>query len=197
MSEEPRPLASKIKITTNPETPGTSHKHIGFYRHYSSFVFKSLNKPTFQRFLQWMLKKENIQERKVTEVHVKVFPLRRGKGKGLAGNCNPACGKIRIYPKTMTFCQAFKQKFGKNTFLAYAASRARAALIHELLHLKYATDEKRVRKLSREYFFAFARRALYRDRLSFLSYTMIFMVRQAKPFNHYNTNVASALSIKL
>ena len=45
----------------------------------------------------------------------------------------------------MKFCQIFKvQKFGLTTLLAYAGNRARAALIHELLHLKYIADEKTV-----------------------------------------------------
>jgi hypothetical protein len=197
MQQNPRLLSSKIKITTSTDKPGTTHNHVGFYIHYSSFVFKSLNKPSFQKFLQWMLRKENIQEQSVTEVHVKVFPLRRGNGKGLAGNCDPTRGKIRIYPKTMTFCRAFKQKFGKNTFLAYACSRARAALIHELLHLKYATDEKRVRELARKYFFAFTRKKPSHDRLALFSYTMIFTSRQPGFLKGPKTNGLPAKTTKL
>jgi len=179
MQNKPYLLSSKIRITADPDKPESPpHKHISFYMHYSSFVFKSLQKRSFQKFLDKMLKTENIQEHNVTEVHVKVFPLRNESGKALAGNCVPARGKIQIYPKTMTFCRLFKQKFGKSTFLAYACSRARAALIHELLHLKYATDEKRVRKLAQKYFFAFTRKKPSHCRLSLLSYTMIFVARQ-------------------
>jgi len=182
MLEKTHLLSSKIKINASPvKLDASSQKHVGFYIHYSSFVFKSLKKTSFQKFLQWMLRKEKIEEHMVKAVHVKVFPLRRKNGKGLAGNCDPARGKIRIYPKTMTFCRAFKQKFGKNAFLAYACSRARAALIHELLHLKYAMDEKRVRELAKEYFLAFTRKTLSRDRRSLFSYTMIFIVRQSRP----------------
>jgi hypothetical protein len=180
MTETAHMLSSKIKITADPEKPESPpHKHVSFYLHYSSFVFKSLQKRAFQKFLHKMLKTENIQEQSITEVHVKVFPLRRSNGRGLAGNCVPARGKIQIYPKTMTFFRAFKEKFGKNTFLAYACSRARAALIHELLHLKYATDEKRVRELAKEYFFAFTRKTFHRDGRSLFSYTMIFVVRRS------------------
>ena len=78
----------------------------------------------------------------------------------------------------MTFCRAFKQKFGKNTFLAYACSRARAALIHELLHLKYAADEKRVRELAQKYFLAFTQKKPSHCRLLLFSYAMIFPARQ-------------------
>lgn len=90
-----------------------------------------------------MLKKEKIEEQAVRAVHVKVLPLRRKNGKGIAGNCDTTRGRIRIYPKTMNFCQIFKQKFGRYTLLVYAGNRARAALIHELLHLKYIEDEKK------------------------------------------------------
>jgi hypothetical protein len=197
MSEKPCLLSSKIKITASPETPRIAQGHVGFYMHYSSFVFKSLKKPSFQKFLEWMLRKENIQEQTVKAVHVKVFPLRRGNGKGLAGNCDPTRGKIQIYPKTMTFCRAFKQKFGKNTFLAYACSRARAALIHELLHLKYATNEKRVRELAKKYFFAFTRKALAQNRRSLVSYTMIFTVTHSRPLNFLKTNGSSAQPVRL
>jgi hypothetical protein len=188
MPNKPYVLSSKIKITADPDKPESPpHKHVGFYMHYSFFVFKSLQKRSFQRFLHKMLKTENIREQSITEVLVKVFPQRRNNGNGLAGNCAPARGKIQIYPKTMTFCRAFKQKFGKSTFFAYACSRARAALIHELLHLKYAANEKRVRELARKYFFNFTRKTLAQNRLSFVSYTMIFTVAHSKPFSFLKT----------
>jgi hypothetical protein len=82
-------------------------------------------KPKKINSLQWMLRREKIEEHMVRAVQVKVFPLRRKNGKGLAGNCDLSQGKIRIYPKTMTFCRAFKQKFGKTSLLVYAGSRAR------------------------------------------------------------------------
>jgi hypothetical protein len=168
-------LLSSIKITADPEKlESVPQKQVGFYMKYSSFVFRSLKRPSFQRFLQWMLRREKIEEQMVTAVHVKVFPLRRKSGKGLAGNCDTALGKIRIYPKTVTFCRAFSQKFGKNSLLVYAGNRARAALIHELLHLKYATDEKRVRELAKEYFFAFTRNKHSNNKQAIFICMMIF-----------------------
>jgi hypothetical protein len=86
---------------------------------YSSFVFRASVKPSFQKFLKWMLKKETIKEQAVRAVHVKVLPLRKN-GKGIAGNCDTTQGRARIYPKTTKFCQTFKQKFGRNTLLVYA-----------------------------------------------------------------------------
>jgi hypothetical protein len=193
MSEKLHLLSSKIKIVGDPEKlEGLPQKHVGFYMHYSSFVVKSLRKRSFQKFLEWMLRKERIEEHAVKAVSVKVFPFRRKNGKGLAGNCAPARGKIRIFPKTMTFCKTFIQNFGRNTFLAYASSRARAALIHELLHLKYATNEKKVRELAKEYFFAFTRKKLSQDARSLFSYTMIFITRQSGLLKFSKTNGFSA-----
>src|SRR3972149_12312152 len=138
MLEETFPLSSKIRISVDHEKLGNfSQNQVRFYLKYSSFVFRALRRPSFQKFLHWMLKKERIKEQAVRAVHVKVLPLRRKNGNGIAGNCDATLGRIRIYPKTVKFCQIFKQKFGRNTLLVYAGNRARAALIHELLHLKY------------------------------------------------------------
>ena len=137
---------STVKLRKLPQT------QVGFYMKYASFVFRTLNRPSFQRFLRWMLRKENIGEEMVSDVQVRVFPFRRKNGNGLAGNCNTYRGRIRIYPKTLEFCQDFMDASGKDVFISYAGSRARAALIHELLHLKYTTDEETVRELTKEYF---------------------------------------------
>jgi hypothetical protein len=181
MLEKTHSLSNKIKVTVCPEKLGSfSQNHVTFYMKYSSFVFRSLKRPSFQKFIHWMLRKENIEEQMVRAVDVKVFPLRRKNGKGLAGNCDTTRGKIRIYPKTMRFCRVFTQKFGKNNLLVYAGSRARAALIHELLHLKYAADEKRVRELAEDYFFAFTQNKPTNSSHALVFYTMIFKVRRSR-----------------
>jgi hypothetical protein len=151
-----------------------SQNHVSFYIKYSSFIFRALRKPSFQKFLHWMLKKEKIEEHTVRAVHIKVLPLRRKNGKGVAGNCNTTKGRIWIYPETMKFCQIFTQKFGRNTLLVYAGNRARAALIHELLHLKYAEDEKTVRELAKDYFYIFTQKQYTQSAHSLFIYTMIF-----------------------
>jgi hypothetical protein len=151
--------------------------HLRFYAKYSSFVLKALRKPTFQKFLGWMLKKERIEEGNVRAVYVKVLPSRKKNGQGIAGKCDTARGRIGIYPKTIRFCQMFKQKFGRRTLSVYAGNRARAALIHELLHLKYVEDEKTVRKLSREYFCIFTyKQSAEKSHVTCLC-TMIFNAR--------------------
>jgi len=58
--------------------------------------------------------------------------------------------------------------------LVYAGNRARAALIHELLHLKYAEDEKTVRELSEDYFLTCTQKQPNKSSRAFFIYTMIF-----------------------
>jgi hypothetical protein len=168
-------LSSKIRISVDTaKLESFSQNHVKFYLKYSSFVFKALKKQSFQKFLRWMLKKEKIEEQIVSAVQVKVLPFRRKDGHGVAGKCNTALGRIRIYPKPVKFCQVFKQKFGRNTLLAYAGNRARAALIHELLHLKYEEDEKTVRELAKEYFCIFTQKQCTQSARLLFIYTMIF-----------------------
>jgi hypothetical protein len=168
-------LTNKMKISIEDEKIGTySKRHERFYMGYSSFVFRALQKPKFQNFLCWMLKKERIEAQNVKAVHINVLPLRRKGGRGIAGKCNPALGKIRIYPKTVKFCQTFKRNFGRDNLSVYAGNRARAALIHELLHLKYSTDEKTVRELSEEYFCIFTSKQSTKNLNAFSLRKMVF-----------------------
>lgn len=178
MLKEACALSNKMKVTATIGKRGFfSQNHYSFYMNYSSFVFKSLKSASFQRFLSWMLRIEKIDEQTVRVVHVKVFPFRRRKSKGLAGDCAPAEGKIRIYPKTVKFCRTFTKKFGKHNLLVYAGNRARAALIHELLHLKYIKDEKTVRALAEEYFFTFIQKQSASSACNLWVYTLIFKAK--------------------
>lgn len=141
-----------MRISVHPEKLfRLSHTCFSFQMKYASFVFKTLRKPVFQSFLRWMLKRENIEEHAVTSVKVMTFPFQNDNGKGLAGSCNSK-GEIHIYPKRLKFCRKLKQKFGKEKLYSYIKTRARATLIHELLHVKYSNDEERVRELTRKYF---------------------------------------------
>jgi hypothetical protein len=172
-------LSSKMKINADRDKlENFSQNHVKFYMKYSSFVLRALTKPSFQKFLHWMLKKEKIEAQAVRAVHVKVLPLRRKNGKGIAGKCDTARGRIQIYPKTRKFCLVFKQKFGRSSLLFYAGNRARAALIHELLHLKYSADEKTVRELAQDYFFIFKQVQPAQSSKALCIYKMIF---NAKP----------------
>jgi len=195
MFEETSSLLSKIRINCDHDKLGAfSQNHIQFYLKYSSFVFKTLRKISFQKFLHWMLKKEKIEEQLVSDLQINVFPLRGKNGKGIAGNCDTARGRIRIYPKTIKFCQAFKQKFGRDTLLFYAKNRARAAIIHELLHLKYVEDERKVRELAKEYFYVFTQKQYVPSSHSLCLCTMIFTARSAEKVL---PSVSNTQSVKL
>jgi len=176
-----RCLSGKIRIGFSPEELWAfSSNQVRFYRRYSTFVFKSLAKTSFQQFLNWMLKKEHIETEAIRAVQVKILPLRSKNGKGVAGKCNLTRGLIRIYPKTSKFCQLFRQKFGKIVLHVYAKNRARAALIHELLHLKYVKDEKTVRELSQKYFRIFTKKRYTAKFHAFCIHTMVFSSRIGK-----------------
>jgi hypothetical protein len=175
MFEKNFQLSNMMRISVDHEKlERFSQNHVKFYLKYSSFVFKALKKPSFQKFLRWMLKKEKIEEQIVSSVHIKVLPFRGKNGNGVAGKCITARGRILIYPKTIKFCQIFKQKFGRSNLLAYAGNRARASLLHELLHLKYAKDEKKVRELAKDYFCIFTQKQCTQSVCSLFIYTMIF-----------------------
>jgi hypothetical protein len=191
-------LSSKMRISVDAaKLESFSQSHVKFYLKYSSFVFKVLKKHSFQKFLRWMLKKEKIEEQIISAVQVKVLPFRRKNGNGVAGKCNTARGRIRIYPKTIRFCQVFKQKFGRSTLLAYAGNRARAALIHELLHLKYAEDEKTVRELAKDYFCIFTQKQCNQSaRLLFIN-TMIFNTKTSGKKNPSHDSTTQYIKLKL
>jgi hypothetical protein len=191
-------LSSKMRISVDhKKLEHFSQNHVKFYLRYSSFVFKALKKPSFQKFLRWMLKKEKIGEQKVRTVQVKVLPFKRKNGNGVAGKCNTVQGKIRIYPKTIRFCQIFKQNFGRNNLLTYAGNRARAALIHELLHLKYAKDEKTVRELSKEYFCILMQKHCNQNARSLFIYTMIFNAKTSGKKNPSHDSNTSRAKVNL
>ena len=198
MLEKNFQLSSKVVISIDPKKLETfSQNHLKFYLKYSSFVFKALKKHSFQRFLRWMLKKEKIEEQIVNTVQVKVLPFRGKTGHGVAGKCNTASGRIRIYPKTIKFCQIFKQRFGLSALLAYAGNRARAALIHELLHLKYAEDEKTVRELTKDYFSIFTQKQNAQSTHSLYIFTMIFnpKTRRKKSLSKCSTTPRTKLKL--
>ena len=199
MLGETSSLSSKMRISCDrKKLADFSPNQVRFYLKYSSFVFRALRKPSFQKFLHWMLKKETIEEQIVKAVQVKVLPLRRKNGKGIAGNCDTARGRIRIYPKTTKFCQIFKQKFGRYNLLVYAGNRARAALIHELLHLKYSKDEKTVRELAKDYFCIFTQKQAAQSSHTSYIYTMIFNAKisgeEASPSISYDPSIRIKLN---
>lgn len=133
-----------------------SENHVSFYMKYALIVFNTLRKPKFQKFLDWVLRREKIGENRVKDIQIRLLPLTKENGNGLAGKCNSE-GKIFLYPRRLEFFREKMQKLGRENVNFYIKSRARAALIHELLHLKYASDEEKVRELTRKYFNMFTK----------------------------------------
>ena len=120
-----------------------------------------------------MLRKERIGEHEVRDVQIRMFPFIKENGNGLAGKCSSR-GRILLFPKNLDFLREKKQELGKEKVGFYIRGRARAALIHELLHLKYASDEEKVRELTEEYFNIFTKHQHTQDLESHNVTKMIF-----------------------
>ncbi len=145
-------LSSKIRINAcSKRTSTSSKKHIYFYRKYASFVTKALKKPLFQRFLRWLLRREKIDASMVKEIQVRVFPLEKENGNSLAGRWNSR-GEIHIYPRRLETFRDLAVEHGSEAARSYVKCRALAALIHEILHSKYSSNEEKVRRLTKRYF---------------------------------------------
>lgn len=174
-------LYSKIKIAPENEQTAFS-KHFGFYKNYSIFILKALRKSSFQEFICRMLLSENIKEKNVNTVDIKVFPAPRKNGFNIVGKCDTFRGRIRIYPKTFNYCSEVRKKYGKDFLFAFVGNRARAALIHELLHLKYISDEKKVKELTDIYFSAYIEKRLEKDSNLISLHELIFASKKHTPF---------------
>lgn len=151
-------LSSKIRMVANPQkVVKASERRLRFYTKYAAFVLKTLKKPLFQKFLNWVIKRENIEGHMVKNIQVRVFPFQKENGKRLVGRWNSK-GEILIYPKRLDFFRKMMRNGKKETVYFYIKCRAMATLIHELLHVKYLDDEDNVRELTRRYFNIFIQR---------------------------------------
>jgi len=150
-------LSDKIRIVSFPDRElQLPKRHLRFYRNYASFVKKSLRKTLFQGFLGWLLKRENIDRSVIRDVQIKVLPSRRKNGNSLAGKWH-GDGEISVFPKSLKFYRKLSARHGSDVARAYVKERARATLIHEILHAKYSSDEAKVRRLTERYFSIYAR----------------------------------------
>jgi hypothetical protein len=150
-------LSNKIRVVSNPQkAEACPEKRLQFYTNYASAVFETLRKPLFQKFVNWIIKREKIEKRAVKDIQVRLFPFQKENGRSLAGRCSDK-GVILIFPKRRSFLQKKMEVHEKEKIRFYLKSRAMAALIHELLHLKYASNESKVRQLTKKYFSIFIR----------------------------------------
>jgi len=170
-------MTSKIKINQVTDEREPYSENNRFYPRYSRFILKALKRNRFQKFLNLMLKLEDIGENNIDSIKIEPYPFYKRTGPSLAGKCNPFTGKIRIYPKSRKFCNSFNEKYGKNLLITYAGNRARASLIHELLHLKYISDECKVRALTKTYFLKYVK-SIYGENLDSLSVCNLIFERK-------------------
>lgn len=141
-----------IRILHPPESliKKFSEKHAEFYFEYAKVVAETLRWPLFQRFLDWVIGEENVNKNEVRDIRVIVFPSKNKRGKRLAGRCSKR-GRISVYPKGIRSLLRLFMKNEKEKLDFYLKKRAISTVIHELLHIKYLSDEKRVRELTKNY----------------------------------------------
>jgi hypothetical protein len=158
-----RELLGKIAVDSIvQEVPEVNDGQLRFYRKYAAVTDKTLRRPSFLGFLGWMLREESIEGNMISEVKVMMFPSRNGKGNGLAGKITGK-GEIFLYPKRKEFCRRLMRDFERNNVFFFIKARAMATLIHELLHLRYLSDERVVRQKTEEYFQIFIWEKYMRD----------------------------------
>jgi hypothetical protein len=151
-------LSNKIRVVSNPKKlENCPEKRIEFYADYASAVSETLRRPLFQKFLDWIIRREKIEKKAVKDIQVRLFPFQKENGKSLAGRCNSDYGVILIFPKSRSFLKKKLKNNKKEKVRFYLKSRAMAALIHELLHMKYEGNESEVRQLTKKYFSIFIR----------------------------------------
>ncbi len=146
-------LSNKIRVVLNPrKAENCAEERLEFYVNYALAILGILRKPLFQKFLRWIMKREKIDKKAVKDIQVRVFPFKKENGKTLAGRCKTEDGIILIFPKRLSFLSKKLQNHNKEKIRFYLKTRAMAALIHELLHIKYENNEYKVRHLTKKYF---------------------------------------------
>ena len=149
-------MIKRIKVVASLKKSKKNAHHSKFYGKYAILVFKCLRNPLFLKFIYWVLKREEIEKERVKNVQVRMFPSLKENGNSLIGKCNHQ-GEVFLYPKRFDVCKKKFNEMKPEKFRNYIEERARASLIHELLHLKYEDDEKRVKHLTKKYFTIFHR----------------------------------------
>jgi hypothetical protein len=149
-------LLKRIKVVASIKKGKKNASHSKFYGKYAVVVFRCLRNPVFLKFVNWVLRREEIDKEKIKNVQIRMFPSVKENGNSLIGKCNLQ-GEVFLYPKRLDVCKKKFHKMNPKGFRKYVEGRARASLIHELLHLKYEEDEKLVKQLTKKYFTIFHR----------------------------------------
>ncbi|MFA5365124.1 MAG: hypothetical protein WC325_08105 [Candidatus Bathyarchaeia archaeon] len=156
-------LTNKIRVVPNlKKVERCPENRLDFYTDYALVVSETLKKPLFQKFLDALLKREEIENASVKDIQIRMFPFQNENGKFLAGRCNSE-GVIRIFPKRRMFFKRTLREHKNENAGCYLQNRAMAALIHEILHVKYESDESKVKQLTKKYFGIFVRHPAVRS----------------------------------
>lgn len=147
-------MLQRIKIVASIKRGKKNRNHSKFYGRYAVVVSRCLKKRVFLKFVNWILKREEIPPEQVKSVQIRMFPLVKNNGNSLIGRCKPD-GEIFLYPKRLDVCKKKFQQMNPEDFTKYVEGRAMASLIHEVLHLKYESDETKVKQLTKKYFSIF------------------------------------------
>jgi len=147
-------LTSQMKILYRPpqqESLKPKQRTLQIYHRYAEHVLSALQHARFQRFLGWLLRHERIPWQQIQAIHIRTLPQTKTNGRHLNGTAT-SNGVITLYPPATTkHPEGVAANQSKEFTLEYVRWRARATLIHELLHYKYLHRERRVRKLTRRY----------------------------------------------
>ncbi len=144
-------LMHRMKIIYQPRHQLMMKRHtLQWYRGYAETVLSALQHSRFQRFLGWLLKHEHIPMQHVKAIHIRTFPRIKENGRSLNGTATGS-GIINLYPIARPDNVTNMATAPERCSLRYVQWRARATLIHELLHYKYHHRERRVRQLTQHY----------------------------------------------
>ena len=147
-------LTSHMKILYHPSKQDSlkpKRRTLQIYHRYAELVLSALQHSQFQRFLGWLLRYEHIPWQQIKAIHIRTLPHTKRNGRHLNGTATSR-GVITLYPPaTPTNLEDMASNQSKEFAREYVRWRARATLIHELLHYKYLHRERRVRKLTLRY----------------------------------------------
>ncbi|MCW4040273.1 MAG: hypothetical protein NWE83_05935 [Candidatus Bathyarchaeota archaeon] len=147
-------LTSHMKILYHPpkhESQKPKQRTLQIYHRYAEHVLSALQHTRFQRFLGWLFRHERIPWQQIRAIHIRTLPRAKMNGRHLNGTATSR-GVITLYPPATTkYVEDGASNQSQDFTLEYVRWRARATLIHELLHYKYRHRERRVRKLTRRY----------------------------------------------
>lgn len=145
-------LVSRISILgTSKNLPAKNAITLQWYNRYAEAVLSALQHPRFQRFLSWLIQHEHIPLQRIKAIYVRMFPRIKANGHHLNG-ASTSHGIITLYPHALPknpSARDLTQWWGFS--LKYIQWKARATLIHELLHYKYRYREQHVRQLTQQY----------------------------------------------